>query len=537
MRGFKTETISSDPQTAELQDAGSTGCAPENAETPEVERRSVDWDLRQGPKNYLTLVAAQVASMLLSFVSVWLATRLLGSTGYGGVVAVIAASQAIGQLAVNWTSASLSRYGVEEFVETGSIAKPFWTRFWIFVPNTVLVLATSWLWLPFLSSLLKLPPQANLLVLAHFLTNAFWIHVQQGLQGAKLMRLQGSLLTFERVIVFLIILACAIIGQPSFLRIVLAYILAPLVASAAGFWALRKLIFPISGVDGTLIRRMLRFSLPILPASLLGYMSTNYLDAFFISHYLSGAHLGVYAVVYLISGTSLQLPLLLGTVLIPLFITLQIDGTDDRARRFMLNGLPLLTLLWGIACSCLAAFGAYVFPQIFGDQFREMGKLLWPLMAASALAGPFLMGYAPFSHSKAVTYIAMLGAIAAALVNVSLNFLLIPRFGLAGCAWATTIAFAVHLGVVIGLVHLRLLPGRSWTLLAVMPAVAGAICATVFSVSLLAFGVTLLLSALLALVFRKSAGTGFRMLKNILPSEGVFGSERLIRDTAIESIK
>jgi O-antigen/teichoic acid export membrane protein len=512
-----TKATSADPQRAAWQNiGGATGSAVENVGTPAIDRRFADWDLRQGPRNYLTLVAAQIASGFLSFVSVWLATRLLGSTGYGGVVAIIAASQAIGQLAVNWTSASLSRYGVQEFVETGSISKPFWTRFWILVPNAVLVLATSWLWLPFLSSLLKLPPQAYMLVLAHFLTNALWIHVQQGLQGAKLMRLQGSLLTVERVIVFLIILACGTSGQASFLRIALAYIFAPLAASAAGFWALRNLILPVSGLDATLLRQMLKFSLPILPASLLGYMSTNYLDAFFISHYLSAAELGVYAVVYLISGTSMQLPLLGGTVLIPLFITLEIDGTDDRARRFMLNGLPLLSLLWGIACSFVAAFGSYIFPLVFGDQFREIGKLLWPLMAAAALSGPFLMGYAPFSHAKSVTYIAMLAGIAAALVNVLLNFLLIPRFGLVGCAWATTFAFALHLVVVIVLVDLRLLSGRSWTLLAVLPPIAGALCASIYSVSFIALGVSLLLCALLALVWRQSVSTGFRMLKNLV---------------------
>lgn len=490
-----------------------------------VERRSASWDLRQGPKNYVSLVAAQIASFALSFASVWLATRLLGSTGYGGVVAIIAASQAIGQLGVNWTSASLGRYGVEDFVETGSIARPFWTRFWFFVPNTLLVLVTAPFWLPVLSSLLKLSPQTYLFVLAHFLANAVWTHVQQGLQGAKLMRLQGSLLTIERAIVFLIILACALSNRTSFLNIALAYILAPLATSIVGMWTLRKLIFPVSGLDWGLLRRMLKFSLPILPASFLGYMSTNYLDAFFITHYLSEAHLGVYAVVYLISGTSLQLPLLLGTILIPLFITLQIDGTDDRARRFMLNGLPLLTLLWGIACSCLAAFGSYFFPMIFGDQFREMGKLFWPLMAAAALAGPLFMGYAPFSHSKSVTYIAMLAALSAAMVNVLLNFLLIPRFGLVGCAWATTIAFALHLVVVIVLVHLQLLPGRTWTMLAVLPPVAGAICASAYALNFVALGIALSLSALLVLVFRESASTGFRMLKNILPSRGEARSE------------
>lgn len=487
----------------------------ETSDARHYERRSANWDLRQGPKNYITLVSAQVASAALSFTSVWLATRLLGSTGYGGVVAIIAASQAISQLAVNWTSGSLGRYAVEEFVETGRIARAFWTRFWFFIPNTILVLVTSPFWLPVLSSLLKLSPRTHLFVLAHFLTNALWTHVQQGLQGAKLMRLQGSLLTLERVLVFLIILACAMSSRASFLTITMAYVLAPLSVSVAGFWTLRKLIFPISGLDWPLLHRMLKFSLPILPASLLGYMSTNYLDAFFITHYLTGADLGVYAVVYLISGTSLQLPLLVGTVLIPLFITLQIDGTDDRARRFMFNGLPLLTLLWGVACSCVAAFGSYIFPHVFGDQFRDMVKLLWPLMASAALVGPFLMGYAPFSHSKSVTYIAMLAAIASALVNVVLDFLLIPRFGLVGCAWATTIAFAVHLVVVICLVHRQLLSGRSWTLLAVLPPIAGAICASAYAVSFRALGVTLLLSALLALVFRKSVSTGFMMFKNL----------------------
>ncbi|MDQ3472714.1 MAG: oligosaccharide flippase family protein [Acidobacteriota bacterium] len=506
-------------RSATLPETEEASAAAELAEafTPDVERRSADWDLRQGPKNYLALVAAQIASGALSFAAVWMATRMLGSTGYGGVVAIIAASQAIGQLAVNWTSASVSLYGVQEFVQTGHISKPFWTRFWIFLPNVVLVLATSPLWLPALSSWLKLPPQAYLFVLAHFLVNAIWIHIQQGLQGAKLMRLQGSLLTFERLLVFLIIVACFVSGIASFLTVALAYIFAPMGASAAGLWALRRLILPVSGVDRDLLRRMLKFSLPLLPASLVGYMSTNYLDAFFITHYLSSAHLGVYAVVYLISGTALQLPLLVGTILIPLFITLQVDGTDDRARRFMLNGLPLLALIWGIACSFLAAIGSYAFPQIFGEQFKEIGNLLWPLMAAAALTGPVLMGYAPFSHSKSITYIAMLAAIAAALVNVILNFLLIPRFGLVGCAWATTAAFAVHLTVVIVFVHSRLLTAWGWIALAVLPPLAGAICASVYSVSFIALGVTLMLSALLALLHRKSVSVGLRMLNNLLP--------------------
>ena len=484
-----------------------------------VERRSVSWDLRQGPKNYVSLVAAQIASGALSFAAVWFTTRLLGSTGYGAVVAIIAASQAIGHLAVNWTAVSLSRYGVQEFVETGRLAKSFWTRFWIFLPNVVLVIGTSPLWLPSLSSLLKLPPRAHFFILGHFLASAIWIHVQQGLQGAKLLRLQASLLTFERVLVLLIVVACYLSGNASFLTIALAYIFGPLGASCAGLWALRRFVFPISTVDRDLLRRMVKFSLPILPASLVGYMATNYLDAFFITHYLSGAALGVYAVAYLISGTASQLPLLVGTVLMPLFITLQIDGTDDRARRFMLNVLPLLALFWGIACAFIAVVGAFFFPRIFGEQFLGIGELLWPLMTAAALAGPILMGYAPFSNSKSVTYITMIGAIAAAITNIVLNFLLIPKYGLLGCAWATTAAFAVNTIAVIALVHWRLLRSSPWILQALLPVVIGAICASMYALNFSALGVTLLISGSLALLNRKYVAAGFRMLRGFQRSQ------------------
>src|SRR5947207_14022406 len=95
---------------------------------------------------------------------------------------------------------------------------------------------------------------------------------------------------------------------------------------------------------------MLKFSLPVLPTSLVGYMSTNYLDAFFITHYLSAAALGVYAIAYQISGIALQLPLLVGTVLMPLFITLQVDGQVERSGRCMRDVLPWFTRCGGLAC-------------------------------------------------------------------------------------------------------------------------------------------------------------------------------------------
>src|SRR5437773_692239 len=127
----------------------------------DTSRQNAAWDLLHAPKNYLALISAQALGSLLSFSSVWLATRYLGPAGYGGVVALITAAQIAMMVAVSWTSISVARYGCEEFVRTGQIASTFWTRLIILVPNLVLVLATAPFWLPRLAGVLNLPANST----------------------------------------------------------------------------------------------------------------------------------------------------------------------------------------------------------------------------------------------------------------------------------------------------------------------------------------------------------------------------------------
>ncbi|MCS6862837.1 MAG: hypothetical protein NZT92_21240, partial [Abditibacteriales bacterium] len=237
-------------------------------------RRSADWDVRCGPQNYLALVGSQAVSSALSFAAIWLATRLLGSAGYGGIAAIIAASQGVSQVAVQWTAVSVSRYGCEEFVQTGRVARTFWTRLLILVPNLLLVLITSAWWLPPIAEWLTIPASAHPLILAHCLATAFWVHVQQTLQAAKLPRLQGALLAAERAQIVLILAALFFIGRASLLTVMGAYILAPLCAGGIGLWRLRALV---AGVvfDRSLLKQILQFSLPLVPYAVVGYLFTN----------------------------------------------------------------------------------------------------------------------------------------------------------------------------------------------------------------------------------------------------------------------
>ncbi len=147
-------------------------------------RRDSSWDIRNAPRNYISLVLFQVGSALFSFGAVWLITRHLGSEGYGGIIAIIAASQ-VAQILVNWTSVAVVRFGVDEFIETEKIARTFWLIFLVLAANLIIVAALSSFWFPPLADWLKLRPESFWLVMTHFTVTALWIHVQMSLQGAK----------------------------------------------------------------------------------------------------------------------------------------------------------------------------------------------------------------------------------------------------------------------------------------------------------------------------------------------------------------
>ena len=469
-----------------------------------TDRRDASWDLREGPKNYVVLVSTQVASAVFSFLAVWIATRQLGPAGYGGVVAIIAASQIVILLAINWTGMTVTRYGCQEFVETGRIASAFWTRLAIVLPNVGLVIATIPFWLPKVSEMLHLPPRAGWLVIGLILANILWGHVQQALQGLKLLRLQGWLLTVERALIFFSMGWLALSGAISVWSVCCVYALGPLLASVVGLLRIRKLIWPVGGIDLSLLRRMLKFAVPLIPAAFIGYLSSYYFDALFILHFLSESELGVYAVVYQLTGLTQQLPALAGTLLMPFFVTLQTDKNDNRTARFIVEVLPLLTLLWTLACAFVATAGWYLLPLIFGAKFSQTAPLLWPLMAASAFVGPWLMGYGPITTSAARTPLITIAVLSGSCANVGLNWILIPRFGLLGCAWATTVASAINLVIIFYMVHRSSLAKRTWTLQAVLPIGIGALYASVFGENIVAFGLTVMASLVIGVAHRKS---------------------------------
>ncbi|MEZ5422430.1 MAG: oligosaccharide flippase family protein [Pyrinomonadaceae bacterium] len=429
--------------TEDAQNGHADGQGPSRDEPGRhAERQTADWDIRNAPKNYVSLVAAHVATAFFSFASVWLLTRKIGSEGYGAIVAFVAASQ-LAQIFLNWSSTALARFGIEEFVETGKITRSFWARTLLFFPNLALVLVLAAFWLHPVAAWLKIPDAVVWLIAIHLFVTSVWLHVQYALQGVKMLWLQGALLAVERTLTFAGLLAIVGFGELTLNGALWCYIAPAFVLSIFGLVLLRPFIELKGFFDREHFRKMLVYSLPLIPFAVVGYLSTSQLDAFFITRYLSTSDLGIYAVAAQINSLVLQLPILANSVLLSMFVSLRATGQNALISKFLNDIIPSAALVWGVICIVGATIGALLIPIVFGEIFQPAAGPLVILIMASVVSSLSMFGYATYSHSISATYISTVASVLAATTNVALDLLLIPRWGLIGCAMATFFSQAV----------------------------------------------------------------------------------------------
>jgi O-antigen/teichoic acid export membrane protein len=470
-----------------------------------TERRTSKWDIRNAPRNYVWLILFQFSGAAFGFLAVWLLTHHFEPAGYGVIVAVLAASQIV-QIFLNWSTVAVVRFGVDEFVETAYIARTFWVRGAIFLVNLLLLIALAGAWYPPLAKYLKLSAAEYWLVVAHFVATALWVHVQMGLQAAKLLREQGFLQALERVIIATAVVAFYVTGALDLSAAVIAYVIAAAAMAGVGVYRLRRLIFTSFAVEFEFIKKIFIYSVPLLPYWIIGYMSSSFVDAVFISTFLSTADLGVYGIAIQISGLAMQIPTLANTILFPLFITQQAESGEERSFFFFRHVLPGLVLVWGLGCGVAAFLSFYLMPLVFDASYSGATLPLWILLAGTTFWVPVAVGYAALANAMSSTYMSLIASAFSAAANLGANFYLIPRYGMAGCAWATMLAYASS-AIVFGILLNRgsRLP-LSWTFVAFLPSVAGSLVLFTWGSPLAALSVTIISTAAIATFARKSLG-------------------------------
>ena len=200
----------------------------------------------------------------------------------------------------------------------------------------------------------------------------------------------------------------------------------------AGLW--RDLSLRAVGADTA--REMLRFSLPYIPTTMM-WLITSVSDRYIVSAYCGTAENGLYAAAY-------KLPTLLSLVSGVFveawhFSTVKDAEEEERSDFFGTVYASFMGVMF-MGASVLIV-GAKIFTRIL---LSESYFASWEFVPVLVIATTFstlvsFLGSVYFLEKKSV--MSMLTAMAGAVVNVILNFMMIPRHGAMGAAVATLISY------------------------------------------------------------------------------------------------
>lgn len=201
-------------------------------------------------------------------------------------------------------------------------------------------------------------------------------------------------------------------------------------------------------VDVGLLRRMVRFGLPTMPAELTLY-SLNFVDRIIIVRLAGLAEAGLYALAVkfangmqvLVRGFHLAWP--------PLAYSIQ---DDDEARKTY-----ALIVSWFVAVCAFAVVGLWLLAPwlvrlLADERFFAANEAVGPLAAGTALYALYLVLVVILGRTGRTEFSFPATAVAVA-VNIGLNLLLVPEYGIEGAGAALVISYFVVVALMHGIVR------------------------------------------------------------------------------------
>lgn len=192
------------------------------------------------------------------------------------------------------------------------------------------------------------------------------------------------------------------------------------------------------GISLKIIKRMLSYSIPLIPNSICWWIS-NSLDRVMVSVILGVSQNGILAVVY-------KIPNMI-TLMFDFFIQawqISINEEIDSGQKsdFHNDVFKYVSVITCIICFWAMLISNYILPVIVGQSFVIAQRYI-PIFSLAIVFFVFAQYLGTFFSAYKKTDQAFYTNLIAAVVNVILNMLLIPEFGLYGAGVATLCSYII----------------------------------------------------------------------------------------------
>ena len=393
-------------------------------------------------KNSFWLFASESTARLLKLALIIYAARVLGASGWGvfsyaisvGGLLMIFSDMGINNLLIR--EMSQKKAGFQNLISTMLLLK-------------VSILSVSALLVIFISPMISNIPEAA--TLFPIIAVIFFFDVMREI-GLTVNR---ALEKMERDMVVKTITNALILGLGIMLlkievspkSVALAYA----IGSAAGFatilFMIRKYMKEFLGAwDVKLVGPIIKTAWPFVFIIFLGAIMGN-TDIYMLGVWKDSAEIGLYASVQRMQNFIVLIPSTIAVAIFPLMSRLIVS--DKTQSRMVLEKTLALIMLIGLPIALGGMILAdQIVPSVFGHGYLGAIPVMQVFMLMMLASFPLLLlSNAILTHNKQKELVPayMLGI----LVNVLLNFLLIPQFGAVGSAVATLASTAAITAIIL----------------------------------------------------------------------------------------
>ncbi len=197
------------------------------------------------------------------------------------------------------------------------------------------------------------------------------------------------------------------------------------------------------GIDKIFLKDLLRSSVPITFSSFF-ILIFNYLNIVMLGFLRSDAETGFYSAAFKFVVLVLTPSAIIQNAFFP--VLSRSESIEDRQKKIQIYG-NFIFLVGAIVSLIIMLFPGFFIHIVYGYHYEESVPVLRILMGTVLIMYLNTIYYPPlvsWKYEKTVMYAIALGGV----VNVILNYLLIPEYGAGGAAWSTVFS---ELTVLIGL--------------------------------------------------------------------------------------
>ena len=164
-------------------------------------------------------------------------------------------------------------------------------------------------------------------------------------------------------------------------------------------------------------------------------------EFFFLNHYSNNTEIAFYSIAFAGMAALTMIPETLATTMAPAFATLFGAGESERIRTGFGRALRLMSLATLPLTAAALALGPRAIEVVYGSSYNGAGSALrllslgFPLVPLVSVSNALLLGIGRIRAP-------VVAGIGAAVVNIGLDFALIPHHAANGAAVANTVAQA-----------------------------------------------------------------------------------------------